>query len=130
MSNSPDPITVYIIDDDRGVRSALRRLFKAVGFASESFSSAHDFIASTFETHRACVLTDLHIPGEDPVELPHMLEERHLTMPVLYKSADDSDAALARVNQAGGVGLFRKPVDDRALIDAVKWAIQRRGAPP
>ena len=129
MSNSPKPITVYIIDDDDGVRAALRRLFRAAGFAGEGFSSAHEFVSSGIEADHACVLTDLHIPGEDPVELPNMLKEKNLTLPVLFMSADDSDAALARVNQAGGVGLFRKPVDDQALIDAVKWAIQHHATP-
>ena len=122
-------MTVYIIDDDKGVRAGLARLFKAAGFASACFSSSHDFMASDIDANRACVLTDLHIPGEDPVELPQELRQRHKNLPVIFISADDSDATLARVNRAGGVGLFRKPVDDQALIDAVKWAIQHQRAP-
>ena len=121
-------MTVYIIDDDRGVRTGLARLFKAAGFASACFPTAHEFMASDIDTHRACVLTDLHIPGEDPVRLPSELQQREMRMPVLFISADDSEAMLARVNRAGGVGLFRKPVDDQAIIDAVKWAIQGQSA--
>ena len=124
MLPSTNPMTVYIVDDDKGVRSGLARLFRAAGFASACFASTNELISANIETQRACVLSDLHIPGEDPVELPHELERQNKKMPVLFISADDSDATMSRVNRAGGVGLFRKPVDDQALIDAVKWAIQ------
>jgi FixJ family two-component response regulator len=123
------PITVYIIDDDDCVRRALSRVFKAAGFRSKEFSSTADFMASKFDTHQACVLADMHIVGEKPAELPRLLHERHVQLPVIFMSADNSEENLARVDSAGGVAFFRKPVDDQALIDSVKWAIQHQGAP-
>ena len=125
MSDANQPATVYVIDDDAGVRRALARVFKAAGFLSSEFSSTDEFIATGVDTDHACVLSDMHIAGETPAELPRLLEERGIDIPVIFISADDSDENLARVNQAGGVGFFRKPVDDQALIDAIKWAIRR-----
>lgn len=122
------PITVYIIDDDDCVRRALSRVFKAAGFSSMQFSSTADFMASKFDTRQACVLADMHIVGENPAELPRLLNERHVQLPVIFMSADNSEENLQRVNSAGGVAFFRKPVDDQALIDSVKWAIQHHQA--
>jgi FixJ family two-component response regulator len=126
LQDSKDPITVYIIDDDECVRRALARVFKSVGFRSFAFSSTEEFMAANHETHLACVLSDVHIVGEEPAELPRFLRDRHIDLPVIFMSADNTEENLAKVNRAGGVGFFRKPVDDQALIDAVKWAIQHR----
>lgn len=128
MPDPRPPITVYIIDDDDSVRRALSRVFKAAGFRSMEFSSTTEFMASKFDTRKACVLADMHIVGEKPAELPRLLNEQHVQLPVIFMSADNSEENLARVDSAGGVAFFRKPVDDQALIDSVKWAILQQGA--
>ena len=124
LSDSSVRTTVHIIDDDDGVRVALARVFKSAGFECLTYPSTGDFVNSDFETRNACVLTDMHIAGERTAELPRLLVERDIELPVIFMSADDSAENLARIDRAGGVGFFRKPVDDQALIDAVKWAIR------
>ncbi len=125
MKNPTTPITVYIVDDDNGVRKALARMFKSVGFLSHQYPSTKQLLATELETHQACVVADLNIVGDEPIELPANLKARHLDLPVVFVSADDSDMNRAKVRSVGGFGLFRKPVDSQALIDAVRWAIDR-----
>jgi FixJ family two-component response regulator len=126
LSDSSSRTTVHIIDDDEGVRTALARVFKSAGFDCSTYSSTKELVDSDFKTSHACILTDMHIAGERTAELPRLLCERDIKVPVIFMSADDSEHNLAHIDRAGGVGFFRKPVDDQALIDAVKWAI--RGA--
>ena len=85
-------------------------------------------LATTIDSQRACVIADLNIVGDEPLGLPGLLESRSIDLPVVYISADDSDTNRAKVQSSGGFGLFRKPVDDQALIDAVRWAVERQGA--
>ena len=121
VSNSP--ICVYIIDDDDGVRRALARVFKSAGIQSHQFASTKELFASRIEVGRSCVVADLNIVGDEPIDLPDQLKARHIDIPVIFVSADDSDANRARVRSVGGLGLFRKPVDSQALIDSVLWAV-------
>lgn len=104
-------------------------MFKAAGFRSQAFSRTEEFIAADVDARLACILSDMHIGGEEPADLPHRLKERGIDIPVIFISADDSDENLARVSSAGVAGFFRKPVDDQALIDAVKWATRRGESP-
>lgn len=124
MGLSNNPISVYIVDDDDGVRRALARLFKSAGIQSRQFPSAREFLAADIEGHRACVIADLNIAGDEPTELPGQLSDRQLGLPVIFVSADDSDANRAKVRAVGGLGLYRKPVDSQALIDAIRWAVE------
>ena len=119
-----NPISVYIVDDDEGVRRALARLFKSAGIQSRQFSSAREFLEADVESRRACVIADLNIAGDEPTDLPGKLRDRRLNLPVVFISADDSDANRAKVRAVGGRGLYRKPVDSQALIDAIRWAIE------
>ena len=119
---------MYIVDDDEGVRRALARVFKSVGFQSHQFSSTKHLMAANIYTDHSCVIADLNIAGDDPVELPARLRERRIGLPVVFVSAAASDKDRAKVMSAGGFGLFHKPVDSQALIDAVQWAIERQEA--
>ncbi len=38
--------TVYIVDDDNGVRSSIRVLMKSVGLPATTFASAQEFLAA------------------------------------------------------------------------------------
>jgi FixJ family two-component response regulator len=77
------------------------------------------------ESNCACAVADLNIAGDEPTELPRRLEAENIDLPVIYVTADDSERNRAWVQSVGGCGLFRKPVDDQALIDAIRWAIER-----
>lgn len=123
MEDPSLPITVLIVDDDAGVRRALARVFKSVGFQSHQFSSAKHLLSTDVDSKQACIVADLNIVGDDPTELPGHLKERNLEIPVVFVSADASDANRAKVRSVGGLGLFHKPVDSQALVDAVRWAV-------
>ena len=128
METPTTPITVYIVDDDESVRRALARVFKSVGFQSRQFPSTKHLLETSVDTDHSCVIADLNIVGDDPVELPARLRERSIDLPVVFLSADASDANRAKIMSVGGFGLFHKPVDSQALIDAVKWAIEGQEA--
>jgi FixJ family two-component response regulator len=103
-------------------------MFKSAGFLSHQFASTRELLETDLDQNRGCVIADLNIVGDEPIKLPGLLEALHIELPVVFVSADDSDSNRAKVQSVGGFGLFRKPVDDQALIDAVRWAIDRQEA--
>jgi FixJ family two-component response regulator len=61
------------------------------------------------------------MPGISALELPNRLQDRGIDLPVIFVTADYSNATRDRIRTAGGCAYFKKPVDDQALIDMIRW---------
>ena len=114
---------VYIIDDDESVNRALARLLRSAGFETRAFASVEAFTNAEFEATDGCVVADVRMPGGSGLDLPARLHRLGRELPVIFLTAQDSRATRAAARRAGAAGFFRKPVDDQALIDAIKWAL-------
>jgi FixJ family two-component response regulator len=123
MAEPTENPMVYIIDDEPSVQRALVRLMRAAGFGGTAFSSVDEFMSTKIDTHNACVVADVHMPGTSALELLELLKRSGVSLPVIYMTARDTNATRERIHRAGAAGYFRKPVDDQALIDAIQWAI-------
>lgn len=115
---------IYIVDDDESVRKALGRLIRASGFNHETFASGETFLASLMNDARGCVVMDIRMPGLTGYDVQEKLRCRGERIPVIALSAQDDEEARERARTLGAVAFFCKPVDDRALLDAIRWAMR------
>jgi FixJ family two-component response regulator len=115
--------TVYVIDDDASVRTALARLLRSANFNAETFSSADEFLKNPKQKQDACVLVDIRMPGSTGFDLQRQLVSTRVKLPVIVISASDETLIREYARHLGAVSFFRKPVDDQALLDAILWAI-------
>ena len=113
---------VFVVDDDESVRRSLGRLIRSEGFEVRLFDSSEEFLAAVTPTRRACVVLDVSMPHISGIEVQHRLNERGIRMPVIIVSARDDDLTRRRARQCGAKFFFRKPVDERTLVDAIDWA--------
>ena len=117
---------VYIVDDDESFRAALERLMRSAGLTAQTFASAQEFLDSDISCDDdSCLITDVQMPGKTGLELQRELRETGKEFPVIFVTAHDTDEARSQTKKAGAVGYFRKPVDDQALLDAIRWAVSR-----
>ena len=114
---------VYIVDDDDSVRRAIRRLIRSAGMEAETFASGDDFLTSEYRDQNACMVADDRMPGMSGLELQRKLIERGLKLPVIFITGYDSAVTRNQARKLGAFGYFRKPVDDQALLDAIRWAL-------
>jgi FixJ family two-component response regulator len=49
------PATVFVVDDDSGVRSSIRMLLKSVGIAATPIASAQEFLAAFDPAQPGCL---------------------------------------------------------------------------
>jgi FixJ family two-component response regulator len=114
---------IAIIDDDISVRRAATRLLSSLGYATETFASAEEFLASRGLEQTACLVTDVHMPGMSGVELQdHLIATGDLT-PVIFLTAFPEDALRARVLGAGAFGFLTKPFSAESLIACLDVAL-------
>jgi FixJ family two-component response regulator len=123
------PTTAYIVDDDPSVRRALERLLAACGIRAEGFGSVEALLEEPVYAANACVIADVRLPGRDGLDLPRLLAERDIPMPVIFVTAQDTQEARAAAKRAGAAAFFHKPVDDQALLDAIEWAVSGSPGP-
>ena len=103
MSSTQVP-TVAVVDDDEGLRQALRRLLASLDLAVADFASAGEFLASPACGAVACLITDAQMPGMNGLELQRRLIDSGDRLPVIFVTAFPSE----HVRQTGrGRGRLR-----------------------
>jgi FixJ family two-component response regulator len=55
--------TVYIVDDDPGMRDSLRWLLKTVGLRTVTYETAEEFARRYAGEGPACLVLDVRMPG-------------------------------------------------------------------
>ena len=59
MSQEP---TVFVVDDDPSLRTAVSRLIGSVGLPVRTFGSAADFLANVDLSQSGCLVLDVRMP--------------------------------------------------------------------
>jgi RNA polymerase sigma factor (sigma-70 family) len=116
--------TVYLVDDDPGVRDSLSLLLSLKGVSTQLFATAESFIETYQSDWAGCVLTDLRMPGMTGLELQASLRERQIEVPVVVLTAH-GDAATARAAlKNGAFDFLEKPIDDGTLLEVLQKAMR------
>jgi FixJ family two-component response regulator len=120
---SPASPTVFIIDDDNTVLSALESLVASVGLRTEAYASAPTFLSGYQPTEAGCVLVDMRLPGMSGLELQAELRERRIDLPVIMMSGYGDVASAVRAMKAGAADFFQKPINGQILLEAIQRAV-------
>ena len=115
--------TVFVVDDDPSLRTAVSRLIGSVGLPVRTFGSADDFLAGVDVSSPGCVVLDVRMPGASGLDLQDQLAAGGYTLPVIFVSAHADVALTVRAMRAGALQVFTKPFDDQALLDAIHQAL-------
>ena len=117
--------TVYIIDDDDGVRDSLAVLLQLEGFATRAFASGEEFLAACTSEWAGCVLLDLRMPGMSGLAVQASMAGRGITLPLVVITAHGDVAAARAMLKAGALDFLEKPLDKNQLLAAIRAALQR-----
>jgi FixJ family two-component response regulator len=118
--------TVFVVDDDAGVRKSLVRLLASAGYRVESFASADLFLGRWKENSApGCVLLDIQMPGLNGLQLQEQLQHSAHAIPVIFITGHGDIPSSVKAMKAGAVDFFPKPINDEDLLRAIREAIQR-----
>lgn len=121
--------TVFIVDDDASVRSALAWLLRSRGLPSQAFESAVAFDAmleSGFRPQQACcLLLDVRMPVLSGLALFERLIERDIcgVMPVIFLTGHADLPTAVDAVKRGAFDFCEKPVSNNALVDRIEQAL-------
>jgi FixJ family two-component response regulator len=116
---------VAVIDDDQSVRSSLARAIKTAGMEVASFSSADEFLNDPCLNQIDCAVTDVRMPGIDGLALQEMLARTQPHLSLVFITGQGDVPISVRAMKGGAVDFLEKPVDRKALLEAVRRAAER-----
>ena len=130
MPASPKPspeneATVFVIDDDAGIRDALRRLLGSVGLHVSTFSSAAEFLASRLPDAPSCLILDVRLPGVSGLDFQTELAKADILVPIIFITGHGDIPMTVRAMKAGAIEFLSKPFRDQDLLDAVQLGLER-----
>jgi FixJ family two-component response regulator len=108
------------VDDDPAVLRGLSRLLRSHAFYARTYGSGQEFLAALPAGLPDCLIVDLQMPEMNGLELQQHLVSNGIKIPTILITAY-GDVALHE--QAGLVASLRKPLQEKALFDAIDRAV-------
>ena len=111
--------TIAVIDDSLGILGAMGRLLSALGYYSELYASANEFLDARMMTEAFCLIVDIHIGESCGIELAQHLCRVGPQIPIIFMSAESNESVQRRAKEMGCVAFITKPFTADVLIDAL-----------
>jgi FixJ family two-component response regulator len=127
MKSAAGP-TVFIIDDDRGMRQAIQDLVESVGLRAEAFATGQDFLGKQLSGSPSCLVLDVRLPQLSGLDFQRHLAETGVQIPIIFITAHGDIPMSVRALKSGAVEFLTKPFRDQDLLDAIQQALQRDSA--
>ena len=121
-----EPVEVWIVDDDAGIRWVLERAMEQAGMACRGFDSAPPALEALEAGRPRVLVTDIRMPGPDGLDLLARLQAEWPELPVIVITAhSDLDSAVAAY-QGGAFEYLPKPFDIDQAVELVRRAAADR----
>jgi FixJ family two-component response regulator len=117
--------TVFIVDDDGGMRRAVQDLVESVGLRAESFATGQEFLSKKRTSDPSCLVLDVRLPQMSGLDFQRMLAELGIPIPIIFITAHGDIPMSVRALKSGAVEFLTKPFRDQDLLDAIQQALQR-----
>jgi DNA-binding response OmpR family regulator len=128
-ATAPSVDRILVVEDDRAVQRALKRLFEAEGYAVQTVADGNLAVEMFRSAVPSAVVLDLRLPGIPGREVCSELKKHAPAVPIIVLSAasDVSDKVL--LLELGADDYVTKPFSPRELLARVRAALRRTTRP-
>jgi FixJ family two-component response regulator len=124
MTNvSPDPPTVFVVDDDQQLRDSLCRLLEVLDFRVAAFGSPASFLRHYRPDMAGCLLLDIRMPRQSGLALYEQLLREGKRLPVIFMTAHADVSTAVAAMKTGAVEFLEKPFEREALVARLQTAL-------
>jgi len=117
--------TVFIVDDDGGLRQAIHDLVESVVLHAQSFASSEDFLRAKRVNRPSCLVLDVRLPQMSGLDFQKRLAEKGIQIPIIFITAHGDIPMSVRALKSGALEFLTKPFRDQDLLDAIHQALER-----
>jgi FixJ family two-component response regulator len=120
--------TVFVVDDDEGVRDGLSLLLATVNQPCELFESAHHFLDRYEPGRGGCLVLDIRMPRMTGLDLQKKLIEMQSKLPIIFITGHGDIPMAVEAMRLGAVDFIRKPFREHDLLDRINEALSDNDA--
>ncbi len=119
--------TVFVVDDDRAVREAMRDLLQQDGRTVELYASSEAFLEAYHPGREGCLLVDARMPGMGGLQLLQRLKSEGTRLPAIMITGQGDVRMAVEAMQAGAADFIEKPVGRGELLASIEHALEHTG---
>ena len=120
-----DAPTVFVVDDDAGVRASIQGLLKSAKLRCASFGTAEEFLRNKPPGGPSCLVLDVSLPGVNGLDLQRELADAGVRIPIIFITRHGDIPMSVKAMKSGAVEFLTKPFRDEDLLDAIRQALDR-----
>ena len=115
--------TIYVVDDDKGMRDLLTRCLADLEAELVAFSRPSEILAVAPPSTASCLLVDYRLPEMDGLTLLGTLRSNGWSMPFLVVTGYGEVPLAVSAMHLGAVDFLEKPFDESVLRKQVSHAL-------
>jgi two-component system CheB/CheR fusion protein len=116
--------TIFVVDDERSVREAMRGLLREEGWAVEVYSSGDAFLSAYRRGREGCLVVDARMPRMSGLELLERLKTAGGGPPAIMITGHADIRLAVRAMKAGAMAFLEKPVQYNELVVNIERALE------
>jgi FixJ family two-component response regulator len=120
-----DAPTVFIVDDDAGVRDSIQDLVESVGLHAEAFATANEFLTVERRDGPSCLVLDVRLPDTSGLDLQQKLSRAGVVIPIIFITGHADIPMTVKAMKSGAVEFLTKPFREQDLLDVIQRALGR-----
>src|ERR1700692_2200018 len=117
--------TIYVVDDDDGMRRALDALLSTVGYKTAVFSRPSEFLANFKPDSAGCLVLDIRMPDMSGLEVQQQLNRMGSMLPVIFITGHGDVPMAVQAMKEGAFEFIQKPFRDQDLLDRINHALKQ-----
>jgi two-component system, chemotaxis family, CheB/CheR fusion protein len=121
--------TIFIVDDDRDIRDAMRELLANAGYRVKTNADAQAFLNSHRAEDEGCLIVDVRMPGMNGLEMLARLAIAGNRLPAIVITGKGDIAMAVQAMRAGAADFIEKPVNPETLLAAVDRVLRNAASP-
>ncbi|PYX90802.1 MAG: DNA-binding response regulator [Acidobacteria bacterium] len=116
---------ILVVEDDRAVQKALRRLFESEGYSVEAAFDGAAGLGAFRTAAPSAVVLDLRLPKMSGQDVCREIKERAPSLPIIVLSAASDVVDKVLLLEMGADDYVTKPFSPRELLARVRAAVRR-----
>lgn len=117
--------TIYVVDDDDGMRRALTILMTTVGYNAVAFGRPSEFLAKYDPNQPGCLVLDVRMPEMSGLEVQQHLNRAGSMLPVILVTGHGDIPMAVQAMKDGAFDFLQKPFRDQDLLDRINGALKQ-----
>jgi FixJ family two-component response regulator len=115
---------IYLIDDDKSMRTSLCRMLRELGYEVQDFASAKAFIEHSVPIAPSVILLDMQMPDLTGLDLQEELLRMARKTPIIFVSGQSHPQQIVQGLKKGALDFLFKPFNLADLLHSIGAAIE------